>query len=211
MAIKFQYNKTYLNQLNKELKVRLNALPTLKAKESALRFEVKRARDEMKVLRQNLINRKNSLEPDIRLWKEFPEGLVSVKELRTVQKKTAGVRTPELESVVFETADYSWFTEAGWVPDGVAILKELAELTAREHVAAERLKALEFARKKTTQKVNLYEKVQIPDYQEAILKIKRFLEDEENLAKASQKILKARISAAEAAETADAGAKGGAA
>jgi V/A-type H+-transporting ATPase subunit D len=51
---------------------------------------------------------------------------------------------------------------------------------------------LDFARKKTTQKVNLYEKVQIPGYEEAILKIKRFLEDEETLSKASQKIVKTR-------------------
>ncbi|GAB1474912.1 hypothetical protein MASR2M69_23530 [Bacteroidota bacterium] len=51
---------------------------------------------------------------------------------------------------------------------------------------------LDHARKKTTQKVNLYEKVQIPGYQEAILKIKRFMEDEENLSKASQKIVKKR-------------------
>ena len=53
---------------------------------------------------------------------------------------------------------------------------------------------LEQVRKKTTQKVNLYEKVQIPLYEDAIRKIKRFLEDEENLSKASQKILKNRIS-----------------
>ena len=51
---------------------------------------------------------------------------------------------------------------------------------------------LEHARKKTTQKVNLFEKVQIPGYEDAILKIKRFLEDEENLSKASQKIVKTR-------------------
>jgi V/A-type H+-transporting ATPase subunit D len=52
---------------------------------------------------------------------------------------------------------------------------------------------LEQVRKKTTQKVNLYEKVQIPAFEEAILKIKRFLEDEENLSKAAQKILKDRL------------------
>ena len=46
------------------------------------------------------------------------------------------------------------------------------------------------ARKKTTQKVNLFEKVQIPGYQDALRKIKRFMEDEENLSKSSQKILK---------------------
>jgi V/A-type H+-transporting ATPase subunit D len=54
------------------------------------------------------------------------------------------------------------------------------------------MEMLEFARKKTTQKVNLYEKVQIPEYNEAIRKIKRFLEDEENLTKAAQKIVKNR-------------------
>jgi V/A-type H+-transporting ATPase subunit D len=52
---------------------------------------------------------------------------------------------------------------------------------------------LEQVRKKTTQKVNLYEKVQIPAFEESILKIKRFLEDEENLSKAAQKILKDRL------------------
>ena len=38
--------------------------------------------------------------------------------------------------------------------------------------------------------VNLFEKVQIPGYQDALRKIKRFMEDEENLSKSSQKILK---------------------
>jgi V/A-type H+-transporting ATPase subunit D len=42
------------------------------------------------------------------------------------------------------------------------------------------------------QKVNLFEKVQIPGYQEAVIKIKRFMEDEENLSKSSQKIVKSR-------------------
>ena len=59
----------------------------------------------------------------------------------------------------------------------------------REFVLA-KLGLLEHARKKTTQKVNLFEKVQIPGFQEAVRKIKRFMEDEENLSKSSQKILK---------------------
>jgi V/A-type H+-transporting ATPase subunit D len=51
---------------------------------------------------------------------------------------------------------------------------------------------LDYARKKTTQKVNLFEKVQIPGFQDAIRKIKRFMEDEENLSKSSQKIVKSK-------------------
>ena len=58
-----------------------------------------------------------------------------------------------------------------------------------------RIEILEYARKKTTQKVNLYEKVQIPAFEEAIIKIKRFLADEENLDRASQKIVKKRQAA----------------
>jgi V/A-type H+-transporting ATPase subunit D len=64
----------------------------------------------------------------------------------------------------------------------------------------EKSRILDYQRKKTTQKVNLYEKVQIPGYQEAILKIKRFIEDEENLSKAAQKIVKARHQAEEEEE-----------
>ena len=46
MAIKFQYNKTSLTNLGKQLKIRTNALPTLKSKESALRLSVIAAKAE---------------------------------------------------------------------------------------------------------------------------------------------------------------------
>ena len=55
MAIKFQYNKTSLQQQYKQLNIRVRALPTIKNKESALRAEVKRAKDEMRSMEQNTI------------------------------------------------------------------------------------------------------------------------------------------------------------
>ena len=64
----------------------------------------------------------------------------------------------------------------------------------------EKSRILDHNRKKTTQKVNLYEKVQIPGYQEAIRKIKRYMEDEENLSKAASKIVKERHAAEEEEE-----------
>ena len=79
-----------------------------------------------------------------------------------------------------------------WYSDGVQILKDLARLGIESEICSEKSRILDWSRKKTTQKVNLYEKVQIPGYHEAILKIKRYLEDEENLSKASQKIVKTR-------------------
>ena len=69
----------------------------------------------------------------------------------------------------------------------------------REFIVA-KLGLLEHARKKTTQKVNLFEKVQIPGYQDALRKIKRFMEDEENLSKSSQKIMKSHQESRKEAE-----------
>ena len=69
-------------------------------------------------------------------------------------------------------------------------MKKLARTGIEAEFSGMKLELLEHARKKTTQKVNLFEKVQIPGYQDALRKIKRFMEDEENLSKSSQKIMK---------------------
>ena len=142
MAIKFQYNKTSLTEMGKQLKVRQRALPTLQNKESALRLEVRKAKADSE-----------------RLLSELEDAL---------QRYDA------------------------WYADGVAILKELSRLGIESEVYLEKARILDYQRKKTTQKVNLYEKVQIPGYREAIRKIKRYMEDEENLSKASSKIVKNR-------------------
>lgn len=200
MALKFQYNKTFLNQLNKGLKVRLNALPTLKAKEAALRFEVKSEKDEYKDLENQLAQRKQILTKEFRLWKEFPEGIVKADQVELTDRKIAGIRTPNLIGIDFSIQDVSVFNEPGWLLPGIELLKELTILTVKMRLAQHNIEVLEYARKKTTQKVNLYEKVQIPEYQRALLKIKRFLEDKDNLSKASQKILKIRLAALEEEE-----------
>ena len=54
MAIKFQYNKTSLNNLGKQLKMRQKALPTLKNKESAVRLEVRKANEKSDQLSNEL-------------------------------------------------------------------------------------------------------------------------------------------------------------
>lgn len=197
MALKFQYNKTYLQQLNKGLKVRENALPTLVAKESALRLEVKKAKEQSEVIELDLEKRYASQVESYRLWQEIPGDLLKVAAVDIEVKKIAGVKTPILRNVRFDVKRYSAFSQAAWVPSGVEILKELAKLKISLELAKKKVRILEYARKKTTQKVNLYEKVQIPEYKEAIRRIKRFLEDEENLSKSSQKILKMKLAQVE--------------
>ncbi len=192
MAIKFQFNKTSLNELNKQLKIRQRALPTLKNKESALRAEVKRAKDKAKELEQILETKMRDYDYMVSLWGEFEQNLISVEDVKLSIIKIAGVRIPVLQDVIFNVKDYSLFARPFWYPAGVQILKELASIGIESVFYSEKMRLLDHARKKTTQKVNLYEKVQIPGYETAIRKIKRFMEDEENLAKSSMKIVKTR-------------------
>ena len=200
MAIKFQYNKTSLNELNKQLKTRIRALPTLKSKESALRVEVKKAKERSERLVEQLEAELKSYEYMARLWNEFEPGLISVTDVKLKTEKIAGVPVPALEEVLFDVKDINLFTKPMWYADGVQILKNLAQLGIESEVYTEVSRVLDYQRKKTTQKVNLYEKVQIPGYNEAIRKIKRYMEDAENLDKASQKIMKNKLSAEEEAE-----------
>ena len=195
MAIKFQYNKTSLQQLRKELKVRVNALPTLVAKETALRLEVKKARDAAAALEKDYAARLASHSGFERLWGEMPEGLVRLEKAEVVIRKLAGVKVPSLERLEIAVAPFGALSAPAWLSAGVEVLRSLAELRAKIELAKKKVEILEHARKKTTQKVNLYEKVQIPEYNDSILRIKRFMEDEENLAKSSQKILKTRLDA----------------
>ncbi len=192
MAIKYQFNKTSLNELNKQLKIRLRALPTLKNKESALRAEVKRAKDKAKELDELLEQKIEQYEYMASLWGEFEQNLITVEDVNLNMIKIAGVKIPVLEEVIFSIKDYSIFARPFWYSDGIQILKEMASVGIESVFYSEKMRLLDHARKKTTQKVNLYEKVQIPGYETAIRKIKRFMEDEENLAKSSMKIVKNR-------------------
>ena len=192
MAIKFQYNKTSLGELGKQLKLRQKALPTIKSKESALRSEVKKAKDSALDYRRRLDALKAKYDYMVALWGEFESDLLRVGDVRLATQKIAGVRTPVLEEVLFEEKPYDLFTSPVWYADGVELLKRLARLGIEFEVYNRKMELLDYARRKTTQKVNLYEKVQIPGYEDAIRKIKRFMEDEENLSKSAQKIVKTK-------------------
>lgn len=192
MSIKFQYNKISQQALAKQLKVREKALPTLKNKEAALRMEVKRAKDRAGVLEKELESKITQYDGMVRLWGEFNTSLISIKDVNLSAKKIAGVRTPVLEEVLFDIKPFVMFNQPLWLMDGIKLVEEMARIAIEREVFLQKMNLLDWARKKTTQKVNLYEKVQIPGYQDAILKIKRFLEDEDNLSKSAQKIVKTR-------------------
>ncbi|MEM9858253.1 MAG: V-type ATP synthase subunit D [Bacteroidota bacterium] len=191
MALKFNYNKTTIQQFRKQLKIRENALPILKNKETALRQEEKLRKKNQEQLiaeRDQLQSRLDGFES---FWTEFPP-ILQLNQPKVYQKKIVGVKVPELDKITFQISEVSWWNYPAWVPSGIEILQQVITLDLKIQIKYLQIEKLSTARKKTTQKVNLYEKVQIPAYEDGILKIKRFLEDKENISKAAQKIVKNR-------------------
>jgi V/A-type H+-transporting ATPase subunit D len=184
-------NKTSMNRLKKELAIRIEALPTLKAKETALRVEVKKVKEILEKIQFEKEQLIESQKMNYEIWMEYPS-VLSIQEIIIDTKNIAGVKIPILNKIVFNIRDYSLFSNRAWVPGATEFLKKLTETSILFQLTVKEMEILQYARKKTTQKVNLYEKVQIPEFNDAIGKITRFLEDEENLSRSAQKIIKAR-------------------
>ncbi len=196
MAVKFQYNKVSMQALQKELKIRETALPTLKSKEAYLRVTIKREKHKLDELKGSLEILRAGIGESEQLFSEFPFTSITVSSVDYGSDNIAGISIPVLGDIGFTVSIPSAVLNPSWLPWGDKTVKGLIRAVSEIDVAGKRVELLEYARKKTTQKVNLYEKVQIPEFSEAVLKIKRYLEDVENLEKAAQKITKAKQTAA---------------
>ena len=114
--------------------MRKNALPTLKNKESALRLEVRKAKEYSEKLIVDLdaaLKRYDSLAA---LWNEFEPGLITITDVDLVTVKVAGVKTPELKDIHYQINDFNAFSKPAWYADGVAILTELSKLGIESEV-----------------------------------------------------------------------------
>lgn len=119
-------------------------------------------------------------------------GLVHVKAVRLGEENVVGVKLPVLAELVCEVRDYSMLAKPHWVDALVAQLHRMAELKIQLQVYAERVRCLERAVRRTTQRVNLFEKVLIPTAKQHIKRIQIFLADTERAAVVRSKIAKAR-------------------
>ena len=190
-----QYNKISLIQINKDLAIRRNALPVLQSKESALRAEARRIRMQIKKLEERIREKTAMLSSNMRMFGELPK-LIELDRVTFAKKNIASINVLVVDQVLFKSEEFSLSANPAWFLPGIELIKETIILHAERINLGRILESIEYARRKTTQKVNLYEKVQIPFFEEAIRKIKRFLEDEDNLSKSSQKVLKRRMEAA---------------
>ena len=146
MAIKFQYNKTSLQGLDKQLKMRVRALPTIKNKESALRSEVKKAKQVADEFDEKLEETLNQLHDMLQLYDEYSKDILVVKEVNMSVKKIAGVKTPVLDGVEYEVKDFSLFNRPGWFLDGVQYIKEVVDIALEREFYMRKMELLDKAR-----------------------------------------------------------------
>jgi V/A-type H+-transporting ATPase subunit D len=119
-------------------------------------------------------------------------GLVRIRRIDVAEEDVLGLRLPTLRAVEFETADYSLLATPFWIDDLVTCLKEVATYRIRLRVYRERVTRMQGAVRRVTQRVNLFEKVLIPNAKQNIARIQIFLSDVERAAVVTAKIAKAK-------------------
>lgn len=192
---KLALNKSSLNRERKRLETFRRFLPALELKRkqlTALR-ETARAQtaelvDQLKAARDGLGERVPMLASE-----QFDlSGLVTVEQVRLGRQNAVGVELPVLEAVDVRVADYSYLAEPHWVDVAVDALSRVVELRVALAVAERRLSRLEEAVRKVTQRVNLFEKVLIPEAKENIRRISIHIGDAERAAVIRAKIAKSK-------------------
>jgi V/A-type H+-transporting ATPase subunit D len=114
-------------------------------------------------------------------------------ERRVQTTNVAGVRVPVLDEVVFRDASYSLFGTPPWVDRALADLRELNRMRAEAAVLEERRALLRRELTRVVQRVNLFEKVKIPEAKQTIQRIRIHLGDQMAAAVGRSKIAKARL------------------
>ena len=179
-------------------------LPTLQLKKQLLQLEILHQQSALKERKNSLSEKKKSAKnwwgllveaPDIRQWL-IPQKIITAK------KNVAGVDVPVFERVNFEPAEYDLFLTPFWVDAGVEILRDMVSLQEEIRVIEQGISVLRQELRITTQRVNLFEKVKIPEAKEAIRRIKIYIGDQMTNAVGRSKIAKNKIEEANIEEVA---------
>jgi V/A-type H+-transporting ATPase subunit D len=128
------------------------------------------------------------------------EKLAEPEEIRTGSDNVAGLELPTFEDVSFPQADYSLFATPAWVDRALADLRQVNRLQAELDVLEKRYQLLNRELTKIIQRVNLFEKVMIPQCRENIRRIRIKLDDEQTAGVARAKIAKEKLAETEMPE-----------
>ena len=199
---KIKLTKTELKAQTDALKRFQRFLPMLQLKKQQLQSELA----SIAAAADDASGRERALRGDINRWvrllatdEKLVDGLVKVKGVRTGSANIAGVAIPTFESVDTEVMEVDPWSTPAWVDAAADAAVKLIAIQCERAVYDEQRRLVSEELRRTSQRVNLFEKVKIPECREAIRVIKIALGDEQTASVARGKIAKSRVPEGEAA------------
>ncbi len=204
---KLKLTKTAQKAQMDDLKRFNRFLPTLQLKKQQLQMEL---RHSQALLDENTAAFQR-LRTHLRQWTALlgDAGIVDlicshvkIDTIDTAENNIAGVTVPVFNKVVFELKTPDLFSTDYYVPGAIAAVCELVSLVEAGKVLQVQYELLYKELRTTTQRVNLFEKVKIPECKENIRKIAIYLGDQDTSAVARSKIAKNKSQQQEAEDAA---------
>ena len=192
---KIKYTKTEQKHQQDSLKQFQRFLPTLQLKKQQLQQEVRQSLDKLAANRNARKTALENLAGVLLFFSETAEAekftaLVKVEHILTSTANIAGITIPVFEGCKFADTEWDLLTTPWHTDDCVAALKESLSLRAEGKVLEKQYQLLQAELTTTSQRVNLFEKVKIPECKENIRRIRIQLGDMETSAVARSKIAK---------------------
>ena len=199
---KVKLTKTELKAQSDALKRFQRFLPMLQLKKQQLQSEIAGiiAKAEAVSARERAV--REGLNKWVGLFatdEDLLPGLVSVKDIKKGESNIAGVAIPTFESIETEVKEIDAWATPAWVDDAVEVTTQILSLQCERKVYEEQRRLITEELRQTSQRVNLFEKVKIPQCKEAIRVIKIALGDEQTAAVTRGKIAKSRAPESEVA------------
>jgi V/A-type H+-transporting ATPase subunit D len=193
---KIKLTKNELKKQKDSLKMYQRYLPTLMLKKQQLQGEIRITEMRIKELRTE----KDLLDESFRNWVGvfgekgvFTKDILRITSLRTSQGNIAGVSIPIFAGAEFETAPYDLARTPLWLDTAVEKMKQVILLDLEAQIVEEQRRRLDHELRITTQRVNLFEKIKIPETRGYIKKIQVYLGDQQTSAVVRGKIAKSGL------------------
>jgi V/A-type H+-transporting ATPase subunit D len=192
---KIKLTKNELKKQKDALKRFLRYLPTLILKKQQLQLEIRKVEN----LQAEKIRRKETLLAGLGEWiavfgEEIGlENMVTIDAVVTAQGNIAGVDIPMFERVESRVESYDLFQVPLWADAAVELIRKVAAVDAEIRILEQQARLLGEELRITTQRVNLFEKVKIPETRENIRRIQIYLGDEQTAAVVRGKMAKKKL------------------
>ena len=193
---KIKLTKNELKVQKDALKMYRRYLPTLTLKKQQLQLEIRTIEAKAKAVRKERENLEFGFREWIAVFSEmdaFPKGIITVSNIRKGKGNIAGVDIPTFEGADFKRGDYDLYETPLWVDIAANHMEKAMFLDLEAEVLDEQVRLLEIELLSTSQRVNLFEKVKIPETEENIKKISIYMADQQVSAVVRSKISKRKI------------------